>query len=77
MEEKSFQRMLAGAGLMMLLAGALLIWKAIVDVIPASNLYYGSFYLFGGGVMVLLGLGFLLVPAWRRRKKAKQEEGTP
>ncbi|MDY3014301.1 MAG: hypothetical protein SOR61_03765 [Evtepia sp.] len=74
MEEKSFRRMLTGAGIVMLILGALLIWKAIVDVIPASNLYYGSFYLFGGGVIALIGLALLVVPRRKRRKQAKKEE---
>lgn len=74
MEEKSFRRMLTGAGIVMLILGALLIWKAIVDVIPASNLYYGSFYLFGGGVIALIGLALLVVPRRKRRKQTKKEE---
>lgn len=76
MEEKSLQRMLTVAGLIMVLAGGLIIWKAVTDVIPSLNLYYGSFFIFGGAVIGILGLLLLIVPPLKRKKKAKKEEGT-
>ena len=80
--DQDLRKIMKVAAVLMIFIGALIIWRGVTRMIPMTGIVNGGLFTLGGAFIVVLGILFLAVPAYKDRKKAEkaaqeqQAEGT-
>ena len=80
--DQDLRKIMKVAAVLMIFIGALIIWRGVTKMIPMTGIVNGGLFTLGGAFIVVLGILFLAVPAYKDRKKAEkaaqeqQAEGT-
>ncbi len=69
--DTSMNKIFQWSGGIVALLGALIMWRGITKMIPATGWLNGGMFTLGGLVFVLLGLFFLWYPMHSKQKKEK------
>ena len=80
--DQDLRKIMKVAAVLMIFIGALIIWRGVTRMIPMTGIVNGGLFTLGGAFIVVLGILFLAVPAYKDKKKAEkaaqeqQAEGT-
>ncbi len=72
--DKSFQKILRVSGIVLVVMGALIMWRGIGKMIPVTGIVNGGLFTLGGVFVLVVGLLLLFAPTVSARKKAKKEK---
>ena len=72
--DKSFQKILRVAGLVLVVMGALIMWRGIGKMIPVTGIVNGGLFTLGGLFFLVVGVILFFAPNISARRKAKKEK---
>ena len=70
--DQDLRKIMKVAAVLMIFIGALIIWRGITKMIPLTGIVNGGLFTLGGAFIVVLGILFLAVPAYKDKKKAEK-----
>ena len=70
--DQDLRKIMKVAAVLMIFIGALIIWRGVTKMIPMTGIVNGGLFTLGGAFIVVLGILFLAVPAYKDRKKAEK-----
>ena len=70
--DQDLKKIMKVAAVLMIIFGVLIMWRGITKMIPLTGIVNGGLFTLGGAIVVLLGILFLAVPAYKDRKKAEK-----
>lgn len=72
--DKSFQKILRVAGIVLVVMGALIMWRGIGKMIPVTGIVNGGLFTLGGLFFLVVGVILFFAPTISARKKARKEK---
>ena len=70
--DQDLRKIMKVAAVLMIFIGALIIWRGVTKMIPMTGIVNGGLFTLGGAFIVVLGILFLVVPAYKDKKKAEK-----
>lgn len=71
---EGFDKLMRGAGVVIAIMGALIIWRGVTKMIPITGIVHGGLFTLGGVLFLVAGLLFAILPGRKARKQAKAEK---
>lgn len=73
MDDRMTQRILNVFGVAVAIIGAICVWKALTEILPAGLGWYGVLWTAGAFGFTILGILFIVLPGPLIRRKARKE----
>ena len=70
--DQDLRKIMKVAAVLMIFIGVLIIWRGVTRMIPLTGMVNGGVFTLGGVIVVILGILFLTVPAYKDKKKAEK-----
>lgn len=71
---EGFDKLMRGAGVVVALMGAFIIWRGVTKIIPIMGIVHGGLFTLAGLLFLVVGLLFIILPGRKARKQAKAEK---